>query len=166
MSNLHEKAIAASERFLERRGYEVLSTSWEAPDGFGTIDVVAMDEDTIVFVTVEAKNATDGFPEEDNDRVKREALAAKWLAENADRGDVSVRFDAISMMVVSEDRAPAPSHQPAFHHGVRRGVATSTSEGRPQGRPAFVCSHDEPMPMDLRGAPFPLASYAIVRFVL
>ena len=46
MSNLHEKAIAASERFLERRGYEVLSTSWEAPDGFGTIDVVAMDEDT------------------------------------------------------------------------------------------------------------------------
>ena len=88
MSNLHEKAIAASERFLERRGYEVLSTSWEAPDGFGTIDVVAMDEDTIVFVTVEAKNATDGFPEEDNDRVKREALAAKWLAENAERGDV------------------------------------------------------------------------------
>ena len=101
MNNLHEKAIAASERFLERRGYEVLSTSWEAPDGFGTIDVVAMDEDTIVFVTVEAKNATDGFPEEDNDRVKREALAAKWLAENAERGDISVRFDAISMMVVS-----------------------------------------------------------------
>ena len=52
MNNLHEKAIAASERFLERRGYEVLSTSWEAPDGFGAIDVVAMDEDTIVFVTV------------------------------------------------------------------------------------------------------------------
>ena len=83
MSNLHEKAIAASERFLERRGYEVLSTSWEAPDG---------------------------FPEEDNDRVKREALAAKWLAENADRGDVSVRFDAISMMVVSEDRALLRHH--------------------------------------------------------
>lgn len=100
MNNLHEKAIAASERFLERRGYEVLSTSWETPDGFGIIDVVAMDEDAIAFVTVEARNATDGFPEEDNDCAKREALAAKWLAENADRGDISVRFDAISMMVV------------------------------------------------------------------
>ena len=62
MSNLHEKAIAASERFLERRGYEVLSTSWEAPDGFGTIDVVAMDEDTIVFVTVEAKTPPTASP--------------------------------------------------------------------------------------------------------
>lgn len=90
MNNLHEKTIAASERFLERRGYEVLSTNQEAPDGFGTIDVVAMDEDTIVFVTVEIRKATDGFPEEDNDRVKdATVVTAKWLAENAERRDVA-----------------------------------------------------------------------------
>ena len=54
-SGLNEKAIAASEKFLDRRGYEILATSWEAPDGFGTIDIVAADEGTIVFVDVEAR---------------------------------------------------------------------------------------------------------------
>ena len=110
MNNLHEKAIAASERFLERRGYEVLSTSWGGTrrlrhhrrrcDGRGHHRLRHR----------RGQNATDGFPEEDNNRVKRETLAAKWLEENAERGDVSVRFDAISMMVVNEDRALLRHH--------------------------------------------------------
>lgn len=62
MKNLQEKAIAASEKFLERRGYEIINTNWEAPDGFGSIDIVAEDEDAIVFVDVKAARGTDGFP--------------------------------------------------------------------------------------------------------
>ncbi|EHF02643.1 hypothetical protein HMPREF1008_00288 [Olsenella sp. oral taxon 809 str. F0356] len=110
MKNLNEKAIAAAERFLDRRGYEILDTNWEAPDGFGTVDIIAADEDTIVFVDVEATRGTDGFPAEENARGKREALAAKWLAENPERSDTAIRFDAISMMVVSEDRALLRHH--------------------------------------------------------
>ncbi len=91
MKNLNEKEIAASERFLDHRSYEILASNWKAPDGFVTIDIVAADEDTIVFVDVKAGDTTDGFPEEDNDRVKRAAPAAKWLAENAERGDVSIQ---------------------------------------------------------------------------
>ncbi len=105
MKKLNEKVITAAERLLDRRGYEILDTNWEAPDGFGTVDIVTVEEDAIVFVDVEATRGTDGFPEEENARGKREALAAKWLAENVDRGDMSIRFDVISMMVVSEDRA-------------------------------------------------------------
>lgn len=110
MKNLQEKAITASEKFLERRGYEIIDTNWEAPDGFGTIDIVAEDEDTIVFVDVKAARGTDGFPDEGKSRDKREILAAKWLAENSDRADMTIRFDAIAMMVVSEDRSLLRHH--------------------------------------------------------
>lgn len=90
MKNLNEKPITAAERFLDRMGYEILDTNWETPDGFGTVDIIAVDEDTIVFVDVEATCGTDGFHDEENTRGKREALAAKWLAENVDRGDMSI----------------------------------------------------------------------------
>lgn len=105
MKNLQEKAITASEKFLERRGYEIIDTNWEVPDGFGTIDIVAEDEGAIVFVDVKATRGTDGLPDEDPTRGKREILAAKWFAENPEHADMATRFDAISMMVVSEDRA-------------------------------------------------------------
>lgn len=73
MKNLQEKAIIVSEKFLERRGYEIIDTSWKAPDGFGTIDIVAEDEDAIVFVNVKAARGTDGFLDEGKSRDKRPA---------------------------------------------------------------------------------------------
>lgn len=74
MKNLNEKAIAAAEKFLDRRGNEILSTNWEAPDDFRAIDIVAADEGTIVFVDVKAHDSTDRFPEEDNDHVRRKCI--------------------------------------------------------------------------------------------
>lgn len=62
MKNLNEKPITAAERFLDRRGYETLDTNWETPDGFGTVDIIAVDEDTIVFIDVEATRGTDVSP--------------------------------------------------------------------------------------------------------
>lgn len=73
--------------------------------GFGSIDIVAADEDVIVIVDAKAHNGTDSFSEEDNDRAKRKILVTKWLAENAERGGASILFDAISMMVAIVDSA-------------------------------------------------------------
>ena len=55
MSNfeLQEKAVKAATRFIERKGYELLETGWTSPEGT-QIDLVANDEDTLVFIDVTA----------------------------------------------------------------------------------------------------------------
>ena len=60
---LKPKAIKASERFLESRGYEILETSWECTAGGA--DIIARDDADVVFVEVNAKTNTEaGFPAE------------------------------------------------------------------------------------------------------
>ena len=49
MKNLHERAVEAASRFLERKGYEVLDRNWSCEGVAGRLDLVAMDEGVIVF---------------------------------------------------------------------------------------------------------------------
>lgn len=119
MSELKQKAIKAADTFLTRRGYEVLETEWKSEDG-GAIDVVARDEDAIVFCDVEARRGVEkGMPSEGGEasRERMEINAAKWLGEHADdpdSTDVTVRFDHISMLVISEHRALLRHHINCF----------------------------------------------------
>lgn len=77
---------------------------------------MALEDEAVVFIDVNARHGADkGMPEENIPaaRERMEINAAKWLAENA--GDerfvnVSVRFDIISMLVLSEDRALLRHH--------------------------------------------------------
>ena len=52
---LKPKAIKASERFLESRGYEILETSWEC--AAGGADIIVRDDAAVVFVEVNATHA-------------------------------------------------------------------------------------------------------------
>ena len=52
MKNLHERAVEAAIRFVERKGYEVLDRNWSCESVAGRLDLVAMDEDAIVFIDV------------------------------------------------------------------------------------------------------------------
>lgn len=110
MLNLKEKAIAASVRFLEARDYEVLATEWETADGSGIVDIVAQDEEPLVFIDVTVVEGATGFPDPNATRGEREILAAKWLAENCEEMNVHVRFDSISMMVVGDNKALLRHH--------------------------------------------------------
>ena len=56
MKNLHERAVEAAIRFVERKGYEVLDRNWSCEGVAGRLDLVAMDEDAIVFIDVTAAN--------------------------------------------------------------------------------------------------------------
>ncbi len=115
MEALEIKATEATVRFLERKGYEVIDRKWEGPEGVGSIDLVAKDGDELVFVDVVAHRSTDGFPEAHIGRELREILAAKWLGEHVeDYDNVSVRFDDVAMMVVSESRALLRHHINCF----------------------------------------------------
>ncbi|MDU7413309.1 MAG: YraN family protein [Varibaculum cambriense] len=112
MFELKQKAIKAAATFLDRRGYEVIDTEWESEDG-GYIDVVARDEDAIVFCDVQARRGVEkGMPEESlGVRERMEINAAKWLGEHGDdpdNVDVTIRFDSIAMLVIGEDRVCAP----------------------------------------------------------
>ena len=67
---LKPKAIKASERFLESRGYEILETGWEC--AAGGADIIARDEAAVVFVEVNARTGVGaGFPAEAGTEAKR-----------------------------------------------------------------------------------------------
>ena len=114
MFELKQKAIKAAATFLDRRGYEVIDIEWESEDG-SCIDVVARDEDAIVFCDVQARRGAEkGMPEESlGARERMEINAAKWLGEHGDdpdNVDVAIRFDQIAMLVIGEDRALLRHH--------------------------------------------------------
>lgn len=106
MEELKTRAAKAASRFLDRRGYAVLEAGWASEAEAG--DIVAQDGDTLVFVKVRARTgAATGFPAEAHgevERAERELLALAYLAEH-DQVDMPIRFDDVSMVVVSSDRA-------------------------------------------------------------
>lgn len=115
MSNfeLQEKAAKAATRFIERKGYELLEAGWTSPEGT-RIDLIANDEDTLIFIDVTATEYGEGGFE--GGKVKRSDLeiAASWLAAKSHDGEIQVRFDIIDMLVVSTDRALLRHHIHAF----------------------------------------------------
>ena len=117
MNALHTKAIEAATRFCERKGYEILATSWESPTGTKA-DIVADDEGTICFIDVTAVDHSEaGFADGHTERNAWEVMAASWLAENSPEGDIAVRFDRCDMIVVNKDRALLRYHTNALSEG-------------------------------------------------
>ena len=114
-NNLTDRAVSASARYLELRGYEVLEQNWSPEGSEESVPLIAYEDDTLVFIDVTARNGFEGFiPESETDREVMEVLAAKYLAQADLDANVEIRFDIISMMVVREDRAMLKHHINAF----------------------------------------------------
>ena len=133
MSNfeLQEKAVKAAACFIERKGYELLETGWTSPKGT-RIDLIASDEDTLVFIDVTATEYGEGGFE--GGKVKRgdlEIAAASWLAVNSPDGEMQVRFDIIDMLVVSADRVLLRHHINAFSCGAEQPTSIPAPAGGP-----------------------------------
>lgn len=114
MKEFKTKALTAAERYLEHRGYAFIESSPELQVGSLT-DIVANDGNAIVFVEVIAKdNADTGFPKElDSERIReaKEMAAIRWLERQGGRCcDMAIRFDVVSMLVLSPDRALIKHH--------------------------------------------------------
>ena len=108
MKNLHERAVEAASRFVERKGYEILDRNWSCEGVAGRLDLVAMDEG-VIDVTA-ANREEGGFSEGNLTREQFELLAASWLEGSTPEGDVPVRFDGIDMIVVNAGRALLRHH--------------------------------------------------------
>ena len=111
-ASLDSRGKEAAAKFLVHRGYDVLERDWECYAG--TADIIALDEDTLVFVEVNTRR--DGFPSEEADTEKRtrfEKIALAFLRDY-DEVDLAVRFDVISIVVVADDRALVKHHTNAL----------------------------------------------------
>lgn len=115
---LGRRGERAAEKFLVRRGYDVVARNWTCPAG--EADLVVRDESSIVFVEVKTRTSVEkGLPEEAVGREKRskyERIAAFFLSDYP-YTDMFVRFDVISILVMHEDRAFVRHHINAFGVG-------------------------------------------------
>lgn len=112
---LGRRGEAAAVQFLKRRGFEILDTNWVCYAG--EADIIARDEDVLCFIEVKTRSQIEkGFPSEAVDANKRdryERIAACYL-QTYECVDVRVRFDVISILVISEHRAFLRFHINAF----------------------------------------------------
>lgn len=115
-TELQEKGIKASARYLASRGYEVLETSWSC--SAGEVDIIALEDDVIAFIEVKTRMVTDeeGYPQEGNNASKRERFEKIALAylRTTDFIDRAVRFDVITVLALGADKASIRHHKAAF----------------------------------------------------
>jgi putative endonuclease len=98
-------------RALEAKGYTIVERNWRCPAG--EIDVIAQQDDTLVFVEVKTRQGDRfGTPEEAVNRRKQERLltaAQVYLAEY-ELADVAWRIDVIAINLAPSGRVQRLSH--------------------------------------------------------
>lgn len=106
---------AAAAAYLERVGMQVVDRNWR--NSRGELDIVALDGEDLVICEVKtrasesrgtAEDAVSPAKQKQLGRLARAYLAAAGLA------DASVRFDVITIRLLSEDRALLRHHRAAF----------------------------------------------------
>lgn len=113
--NLGIKGEDAAVAFLERIGMEIAERNWSCKHG--EVDAIARDGGVLVFIEVKTRNGIEkGTPEDavTPAKQKRYAKIAKAYLASLRDADVEVRFDVITILVLSEDRALLRHHRAAF----------------------------------------------------
>lgn len=116
MGNFNNKVNEAAAKFLTHRGYDIIEETWKREGGMLPVDIVAMEDEAIVFVSTKGRNAEkgSGFDDGTPDRDKLEAFAVSWFTEHVDEYDnAPFRFDVISILVIGED-----AHKALLRHHI------------------------------------------------
>ena len=112
---LGRKGERAAVRFLKNRGFEILETNWVC--FAGEADIIALDGSTLCFVEDKTRTGVQkGFPSEAVNAKKRdryEKIAACYL-QTYHETELYVRFDVISILVLSDNHAFLRLHTNAF----------------------------------------------------
>jgi putative endonuclease len=91
--------------FLEKNGYHVIETNYRCPGG--EIDIIARQENTLVFVEVRTKKSVQfGSPEESITPAKKERLrtVAAHYGQNHDNLPSLWRIDVVAIQMDRRDR--------------------------------------------------------------
>lgn len=97
LGNRGEKIAA---KFLRKQGYQIIEKNYRSR--LGEIDIVAKEDESIVFVEVKTRCSTDfGLPEEALSYDKRRRLSKLALGYLAHRRikDTNCRFDVVSILM-------------------------------------------------------------------
>ena len=89
-----------AQRYLRSRHFVIAARNWRPPQGGGEIDIVAWQDDWLVFVEVKTRNAGAlNSPEReiDSDKLKYLRRAARDYVRRADANPEKTRFDVISI---------------------------------------------------------------------
>lgn len=109
--SLRDKGLKAAQRLLEHKGYEVLGV------GFNDVDIVAKQDDTLVFIKLDIRKGG-AFGDEGWNRANAESNAFHYLEEYEYEDNAVVRFDYISMLVNDKGRALVRHHINCFDERV------------------------------------------------
>jgi len=93
-------------KFLRRKGYKILYRNFRGHSG-GEIDIVARDDDTLVFVEVKTRGGEMfGRPVAAVDQKKRRRIARGGLAwlRMLDNPEILFRFDVVEIVVADNAR--------------------------------------------------------------
>jgi putative endonuclease len=104
--------------YLASHGIGVLARNWRCRAG--EADIIAVEDDDIVFIEVKTRASLNGgLPEDSVTREKRakyENIAMHYLAQGAHPSS-RVRFDVISVVLIGDARAFLRHHRDAFSEG-------------------------------------------------
>lgn len=104
--SLDEKCERAAKRFLEKQGYEIVDVAWDC--SHGQVDLIAKNEDVLVFIDVRYNTPDDGFKDNEKSMPDRretfERIAFDYLKSHK-ISECAVRADEISFLICAEDRA-------------------------------------------------------------
>src|ERR1043166_8582938 len=91
-------------KFLRKNGYKILYRNFHGRSG-GEIDIVARDDDTLVFVEVKTRGGeTFGRPVAAVDQAKRRRIARGGLAwlRMLDNPEILFRFDVVEIVIAGD----------------------------------------------------------------
>ncbi len=109
-ATLNDKAMRGISNFINRRGMEIIEEGWA--HGKDKIDFVVDDEGELVFINCNVReNVGNGMGSENPDRKMFERIAASYLAEHPDTAEGTVRFDIITMLILSDHKALLRHHR-------------------------------------------------------
>ncbi len=108
---LGDRGERAASRFLKNLGYTIVARQYR--NQYGEVDIIAIDNDRIVFVEVKTRKSTNtGQPFEAVDRRKQQKLtrlALSWMKKTKPLHQ-SARFDIISIVWPDEGGEPQIRH--------------------------------------------------------
>jgi putative endonuclease len=92
-----EKAEEQACRHLRKLGYKIVARNWHS--FFGEIDIIARDDDTLVFIEVKSRHSLSyGSPEESlTPEKQKRIIATACIYLNQIEDQVPVRFDFVSI---------------------------------------------------------------------
>lgn len=84
--------------FLKNNGYQIVETNYRCP--LGEIDIIARDQDDLVFIEVKTRTSTTlGYPEQAVGIIKQKkmSLLALWYLEHMNLHNAKARFDVVAV---------------------------------------------------------------------